>query len=316
VLTRLRRKAARQLALATAAFAATAAALMFTVGGSAVDRSYGFEPGNCTEFAQGCQGVNGGSVAIGSGDAFDGSRYQIAADTGTGGTSYARGVDNVTVQPGEEIWFGAAIRPARGFYDAANGQVRLIAWDTYPASPYMRGGIWVDSNDRVVSYRHVDGGGQAALVVLGARAIPEGVWTMVEIRQRLSTVAGQALTEVYLNGQLAGSSTAANLARNATITRFRVGLGDSSAVTNPVRVDSDRAYIANQRKGTTPPPPPPPPPPDPEPAPYTPVCAPTCDEQIAALAAQAGGLEQRALEAEARAQVAENKLAQIRGIVG
>jgi hypothetical protein len=301
--------------------AAIALVLALSTSGSAThpDRSYGFELGNCSEFAQGCQASGGGSVTFGSGDAYDGSRYQIASDNGASGISYARGVDNLTLNPGEEVWFGAAVRPSPGFYDRANGQVRLFAWDSYPASPYVRGGIWVDSNDRVVSYRHVDGGEQTPLVVLGTRALPEGVWTMVEIRQRLAAGPG-ALTEVYVNGSLVGSSTLPNLSRSAQITRFRVGLGDSSLVSNPVRVDFDRAYIGSRPRGVVLPPAPEP---EPEPAPYSPVCATTCDEQLAALNAQIAALQsqlasetQRALEAEARANTAEQKLAQIRGIVG
>jgi hypothetical protein len=315
-----------------AALAAVALVLALSSSGSAnhPERDYGFEPGNCSEFAQGCQAVSGGSVAFGSGDAYDGLRYQIASDNGSGGVSYARGVDNLTLSPGEEVWFGAAVRPASGFYDRANAQVRLFAWDTYPSSPYMRGGVWVDSSDRVVVYRHVDGGQQTPLVVLGTRALPEGVWTMVEIRQRLST-GPSALTEVYVNGVLVGSSSLPNLARSATITRYRVGLGDSSLVTNPIRVDFDRAYIGSAPRGVlAPPAPEPEPEPEPEPAPYIPACAFTCDEQLAALQAQVASLqsslsaetaranlaEQQVLEATQRAELAEQKLEQIRTIVG
>jgi hypothetical protein len=267
-------------------------------------RTYGFESGNCSEFAQGCQAVNGGSTTVVSGDAYAGTRYLQASDNASGGTSYARAVDNLTAVPGEEIWFGAAIRPAVGFYAAANAQARLISWDTYPNTPYMRSGLWVDSTDRVVVYRHVDGGGQTPLVILGTRALPEGVWSFVEIHQVLST-GSNALTEVFVNGSLVGSSTAANMARSDTVARYRVGLADSSSITNPVRVDFDAAYFGPTRQGTVTPPPPPPPEEDPDDA----VIA-ALQAQISVLNSQITSLNSQLAAETLRANNAENRLVQ------
>jgi hypothetical protein len=208
--------------------------------------SDGYESGSCSAWSQGCKVSGSGRYSIGSSGAYDGTRFLRATVGASSVIDFARSQTDISIGLGQEFWFGAAVRLQPGFYNAG-GQVRLFAWDAYPASPDQRGGIWIDSTGRVVAY-HMGRSGQVPLVVLGNRALPEGVWTFVEFRQRLSTSDGNALTEVYVNGSLIGSSTLHNT-DGPSVTRFRVGITDGSDVRTTVTADFDRAYIGPTRLG-------------------------------------------------------------------
>jgi hypothetical protein len=232
--------AAAVTAVATGIGAHAAAAAVPTFNAS-------FEGGNCSEFSQGCKTSGSGTYSVASSGAYSGSRYLRASVSGNSGVSFARAQTNISISLGSDFWFGSAVRLKTGFYNAG-GQVRLFAWDTYPASPTQRGGIWIDSTGRVVVYRHSDNGGQVPLVILGNRAIPEGKWVWIELHQRLSTTDGQALTEVFMDGVSKGSSTARNI-NGGTVTRYRVGITDASAAKTAITADFDRAYLGTKKLG-------------------------------------------------------------------
>jgi hypothetical protein len=230
------------------ALGAVAAALGAQTAPAAVPTfNASFENGNCSEFTQGCKTSGSGTYSVSSSGAYSGTRFLRTSVSGNSGVSFARAAQNLSIGLGSDFWFGAAVRLKTGFYNVG-GQVRLFAWDTYPASPTQRGGIWIDSTGRVVVYRHSDGGGQVPLVILGDRAVPEGKWVWMEIHQRLSNTDGQALTEVYVDGVSVGSSTLHNI-NGGTVTRYRVGITDASAAKTAVTADFDRAYLGPKQLG-------------------------------------------------------------------
>jgi hypothetical protein len=66
--------------------------------------------------------------------------------------------------------------------------------------------------------------GNPHVAVLPARPIPVDRWFTVDLHFVLSPVDGQALTQWYMDGQLVGTSTQANMLNDSPLTFFNAGL--------------------------------------------------------------------------------------------
>jgi hypothetical protein len=157
---------------------------------------------------------------------------------------------------GTDVYFGALIRPCVGFYAAQDGQARIMGWTDFNGSTQkVRGGAWIDSNDVLKIYRHVENAGganeQNELLDLGAARLPEGVWTALEIHQYLSDTDGQALTEAYINDVRVGVTAERNInagVATGPITRMRFGLDDATGISGALHIDFDRCYVDVRRR--------------------------------------------------------------------
>lgn len=239
-----------------------------------------FETGNCSQFTQGCQSTgpsaNNAVTTVGTGKAYDGIYALHAAYTGGTQNAYARAVENVGWNSGDDVWYGEAVYLPVGFKAAMQEEVSLLRWDDYGNSVYgscnsdnlnpappcdpdsQIGGIVIncgkDSTGKCTdlharlkfSCYH----GCPESIVAGPWDIPEGQWTWLEVHQKFSTVAGQAVNQVYMNGTLVGSSTLANT-NGYLIDRLRAGLVAIGAgtQTNPLDLWTDRVYIGSSQLG-------------------------------------------------------------------
>ena len=117
-----------------------------------------------------------------------------------------------------DVWYGAA------FYvpDPAKLQwTDLIRWDNSGLYPDPdAGGVLVDNGNLWVKRENMDGRSFVRLV--GGGAVPARRWFWVEVRQKLSNVNGQAITELYIDGVKRGSSTLAN-SRGRQVTWIHYG---------------------------------------------------------------------------------------------
>jgi Polysaccharide lyase len=213
------------------------------------------ETGDFTQFNYGAQTQDSGaSITTDTSKSYDGTRSAHASYAGGGGNNYARGVESVQWNDGDDVWYGEAVYLPVGFKASMQGQVDLFRWDDWP-STYQNGGpdpcgtlgglvMWgSDKQARFVNDHYTGCGGESTLV--GPFNIPEGQWVWFDVHQVFSESDGSALTQLYMNGKLVGSSTAANKTASYPIQRIRFGLVAiaSGAQTNPLDLWFDRAYV-------------------------------------------------------------------------
>lgn len=251
-----------------------------------VARSAGLESRAFEEFDQASRTT--GTLATDEQRAYEGAVSARATYSGGGANGYARGVWSVSWQEGDEVWYSAAFFLPSGFKAAMQGQVDLLRWDDWPShrSDTEWGGLVIFGSDKRLRLRRFNAAGTADTTLVGPIDLPEGRWVHLEVHQRLSRQA--PLSELFVDGQLAGRSTAVNTS-GRPIERLRVGLVAiaSGRQVNPLTLWFDRAAFGGVPSGPagvpappppdptpptpTPPPdptpPPPPPPPAPEPTP-------------------------------------------------
>lgn len=176
-----------------------------------------------------------------------------ASYSGGGANGYARGIFNVSWQQGDEVWYGGAFYLPAGFHNAMQGQVALMRWDNWPSNPSGadQGGIVINGGDRhsYLERDHESSGSWSQTDLVGPFDLPEGRWFWLEVHQRFSSTAG-GVSEVYLDGNRVGTSTAANMF-GRPIERIRYGLVAiaESAQTNPLSLQFDRATVATSETG-------------------------------------------------------------------
>lgn len=145
--------------------------------------------------------------------AYEGTRALKISYDGTVGNAFGRvwyggeGTRSLGWQTGSDVWYGGAFfvpDPARLRY------TDLIRWDNY--GRYAVGDVGgVLASEGKLSVTRNDYGDNASYAKLTPEvAIPANRWFWVEVHQKFSSVNGQALTELYLDGVKVGSSTAAN----------------------------------------------------------------------------------------------------------
>jgi hypothetical protein len=168
------------------------------------------------------------------------------AVAGPGGSSTgAYGTINANnLKEGDDFWAGSAFWLESGF-TMKNSTVDMLRWQT--GTPGATGGIQLrpgpDNNYRV----YVANGGSPTYIGDPAGfSIPEAQWAWVELHQKLSSTAGSALTEVYVNGHLVMSSSDANMTSGqAPINQVRYGFVTRAAAEagEPLGSGSSTMYL-------------------------------------------------------------------------
>lgn len=253
--SRLSPKAVRHL-LAAGAFA-----FAFPAGAQAAVSPMlgGFESGGFSEFTQ--TGVTTGSLNVVSDRAYEGSRSAKATYSGGGANGYSRTIQFVNWTSSEDVWYGAAFYLPTGYKNSLQGASDIMRWDNYGtyASGADYGGVMIHSDDRarVMLGKYTSDPFQT---VVPAFDLPEGRWFYLEVHQKFSTTPGNALTEVFIDGQKIAGSTAQNtFGRGAD--RIRTGIVSitEGKQINPVNLWFDRVSVSTSQRGpiggaTTPPP--------------------------------------------------------------
>jgi hypothetical protein len=200
-------------------------ALPAAAGARVVAFSANFGIGGFSQFNLGGQtsGSNA-SLSLDPRRGFAGGRSARAHYHGSGSNAYARGVEAVHWNNGDNVWYGEAVYLPPGFKSAMQGEVDLMRWDNYSLEQRSLdwGGIVIYGHDKRARLLRFDVYGDVTTLV-GPFDIAEGRWTWIEVHERFSDRRGQALSEVFLDGRRIGSSSAPNKYRHP-ITRIRFGL--------------------------------------------------------------------------------------------
>ena len=230
--------------IAMAATAAILLGLCAPAPASVSPRIATLEDGTFSAFDQ----VNtaAGSLTATRADPYEGAVSARATFAGDGAANgYSRGVFNVGWVSGDDVHFGAAYFLPVGFKAAMQGGVSILRWDNYPShgSDGDIGGVSLYYGDKRA---HVFRGGYNRGYeneLVPPFELPEGRWFWLELRQRFGTT--NALTEVYLDGNLIGQSTAPN-SYGRTIERVRYGIVSEAGAqqVNPLTLFFDRATIS------------------------------------------------------------------------
>jgi hypothetical protein len=208
-------------------------------------KSAGLEPGNFNEFNS--TNALEGTLTVATDRTYSGSYSAKATYNGSGNNGYTRGIFTPTWSNGTDVWYSGAFYLPSGFKSAMRNQVDLMRWDDYPGD--SQGGFViynVDKKARLVLQKRTGG---TATTLVGPFDVPEGQWFHIEVHQKLTNGSG-ALTEVYLNGNKIGSSTAPN-SYGTTATRLRYGIVaiGSGSQTLPLNLWFDKAVISGGRVG-------------------------------------------------------------------
>jgi len=214
------------------------------------ESAMGFETGDFSE-ASSLQAKAGGSLTVTGERAYEGSKSARATWSG-GSTGAQRVWKDTNWNNGSDVWYGMAVYvPSNTDYCYWNP----IRWDNYdlyggvddnkPGEGDV-GGLTVEQNRISIMKNHY-GGEEQKLVDGGTLA--KGRWTWLELHQRFSDRDGEALSELYVDGQKRGASTKANSA-GRQITDLRAGaVAIASKCSTPSAIDFDRVSISNSQRG-------------------------------------------------------------------
>ena len=236
----------RRLALILALPALALASSPATAGAEVETLRASLEKNDFSEFSQ--TNAQTGALSTTPASAFGGSVSARATYDGGGSNGYSRGIWNVEWADGEEVWFGAAYYLPNGFHSQIQGQVDLLRWDNYSINPSNTdwGGVSIYGSDRRAHLLRF-GAGRPNDTLVGPISLPEGRWFTLEVHQRLSSGAG-ALSELYVDGKLTGSSRAANTyGRPATRIRYGIVAIASGSQQKPLELRFDDAAAGSQQ---------------------------------------------------------------------
>jgi hypothetical protein len=238
----LRRIAASVVLAAALAFAGAAQAAVTPLAA-------GFESGAFDQVSQ--TGVLDGSLDVTSATAYDGTKAVHASYSGDGANGYARAIENVGWSSNEDVWYGGAYYLPTGYLASLKGGNDIMRWDNWAtygaAADYGAIENWSDGSTRLILGKYTNDPG---IVLGGPFHLPEGRWFWLEVHQRFSTVAGSAVSDVYLDGHLISHSTAANsFGRGADRVRWGIVCIDAGRQTTPLSLLFDRVTISTAQVG-------------------------------------------------------------------
>jgi hypothetical protein len=209
-------------------------------------RTARLETGDFREFSE--SEARRGALTVSTHQAYDGSRAAAARYDGGPGNGYARATQDVSWRDGQDVWYGAAFYLPKGFKRAMQGEVALLRWDNYVAYGTRAdiGGVVVWGSDRrarLVLSHYL----RRERVLVGPFEVPEGLWFSLLVHQRLARDGGRALSEVYIDGAIVGSSRNGSTA-GREIHRVRYGLVaiSSGAQTKPLTLWFDRCLLTSR----------------------------------------------------------------------
>lgn len=243
----------QRLARSTVGAILVASVLAALPAPAAVARLTGdMETGDFSQFSQ--ESESNGGLSVDGDMPYDG-RYAAKAEyRGGGANGYARAVWAVHWAQGDEVWYSAAFFLPAGFRAAMQEEVALMRWDNWPSHNRAadHGGIVIWGSDKRARLKVGTYAGHEDVLV-GPFDLPEGRWFHLEVRQRLSERAGDALSEVYLDGAPIGGSTAPNTG-GRDIERLRIGIVavGSGVQTRALTLWFDRAGVQGRRAGPRP----------------------------------------------------------------
>ena len=203
----------------------------------------GLETGNFSEFDSFSSWE--GSLSVTTERAYEGTRSARATFLGAGSSGAQRTWKVVDWGPGVEVWYGIALYvPDVDAFCYWNP----IRWDNYGAYGGSGdvGGLSIDQGRLNLIQNHY---GQTERKLILGGAVPEGRWFWVEVHQRLASIDGAALSELYLDGRLVGSSTKANSA-GRPIDHLRFGVVNvSGSCSDAATIFFDRASNTSGSRG-------------------------------------------------------------------
>ena len=152
------------------------------------------------------------------------SAAKIVTNGGNSNCSCSRMTfDNLGLTAGREVWIGGSWRVT---------DPDKLRWSRLMNLGHFEGSgdpdNWYlalmvrDSGMEVVARNYDTDTGASAL--MRPRPIPQGRWFDVDVRLRLSRTGGEALTQVYLDGELVSSSSAQNMVGPGPLTFYNAGL--------------------------------------------------------------------------------------------
>jgi hypothetical protein len=159
----------------------------------------------------------------------------------------AYGLINTKWEAGNDVWYGSAFHLPSNFF-ALNGG-RLIKWsgasNTYGALT-LNG-----ATDELRLVRGRTGSGAEELPLVSFGGVPTNQWVWLEVHQKLSSAAGSALTEVFMNGHLVGSSATPNIySDTGTISSALFGAAELTTSTPLViSMGIDRSTLLGGQRG-------------------------------------------------------------------
>lgn len=176
---------------------------------------------------------------------------------------YARGIFNSNspnhIEEGDDLWFGAAIFLPSGFFSAHTSYTDLIRMDSYvndggelnEAAKQQSINFASFSNDDI--YVQAESNEKTITLIgpLSSSVLSEDVWHWVEIHVVLDKDSGEAFTELKIDGESKGSSTAGNMfSGRAAFNRVRYGLVSAgSKGSGNLTMYVDRASIDTSERG-------------------------------------------------------------------
>jgi Polysaccharide lyase len=151
---------------------------------------------------------------------------KIVTNGGSGGCSCPRMKfeDGFSYGVGDDVWIGGSWYVTDRSKISWSRLMNLGHWSGDGASTnYVVGLIVNEPGQMSVRARYYDTE-EGWSVLMANRPIPEGRWFSVDIHLKLSPHDGQALTEVYLDGQPVATSTARNMMNSGSLHFFNAGL--------------------------------------------------------------------------------------------
>ncbi len=167
-----------------------------------------------------------GHIETDSSIAYDGPDSLRMSYHGGGVNGYARLQNGVDIRVGESISYSAAVFLPNGFKSLQQQQVAIMRWDNWKLGPAIadQGGIVVNADGYLVMVVESMSDGDLYAELTEPLAVPENQWVLIEGRQVISPRNGEALNQVWINGEKKAESTLANIITDRSVTKMRFGI--------------------------------------------------------------------------------------------
>lgn len=246
-------------------FLAFLASTVATAQGSIVERLAGIEspitaPYDLDQVSTNCAGS---SAMRDTSNAYAGTASLKVHVEATECSPYARGIFNSNspnhIVEGDELWFGAALFLPSGFFNAHTKYTDLIRIDSYvsdggslnKASEQQSINFASFSNDDLYVQAESSEGAKTLVGPLSPSVLSENSWHWVEIRAHLDKDAGDAITQLKIDGTSHGSSSGPNFfAGRADFNRLRYGIVSAgSSGSGNLTLYIDRVSVSPSERG-------------------------------------------------------------------